>query len=194
MDTTTEDAVQGSDSAGSEQEAALMVALREGFKKSIQMSKANLEPRQFERNLMPLEGKLDVDATAIAADVVGSVVHRLEAGFDELCMRNGVNEKLLQVERAARRYQQEEEARENAKHMLLRPLPAGVNPADLLKRRKMKVKAAERERLLKLLKEEEALAAQEGAGVEGIEREIALRLKEVKDIRLEISQAASSLP
>eukprot|EP00903_Cladosiphon_okamuranus_P005995 g5915.t1 len=164
---------------------------------AMQRTAANLGPEVLRKYVKPIEGKVgDADPTALAVKVVARVVEKSEEAFGQLCERLQVNEKLLALERAQERRQREEKLRQGPSISDVigqnSPLPGCRRPAELVRESTMKLKLAERDRLLALAEEAERAADAEAAKVAEIEAELEDLLEKVTATQQALAEASSA--
>eukprot|EP00752_Nemacystus_decipiens_P018769 g16828.t1 len=182
------------------EESQLLTLIRKAHSMAMKKTAAELGPEVLRKDVKPLVGKVgDVDPTALAVRVVARVVEKSEEAFEQLCERRSVNEKFLALERAS-----DQQQRQRPDETVFQggtmsdvmgpntPLPGGRQPAELVRESTMKLKLAERDRLLALAEEAERAAEAEEAKVAEVEAELGELLEYVMTMRKTLAEASSA--
>ncbi|CAB1116495.1 unnamed protein product [Ectocarpus sp. CCAP 1310/34] len=192
-------------SSGPNEEARLMVRMRQAHSMALKRSADKLTSHVLLKRVRPIQGKLgDADPAALAAQVVAQVIEKSEESFEKLCQRIRVNEKFLALERAReehlelqqRRADQLRRQQNNNLSDLIgetTPLPGGRDPTELVRESTMNLKRAERARLLVLAEEAERSADAEAAKVAAVAAELEEWLGRVAGTQQALAEACSSL-
>ncbi|CAM9528415.1 unnamed protein product [Scytosiphon promiscuus] len=193
-------------------EAGIMAKIREAHSVAMKRTASKLRPEVLQKQVRPIRGKVgDVDPAELAARAVAQVVEKSEEAFGQVCQRMSVNSKLVSLEKAWEQHleweQQQQQKQREAEQLKQdqdsasisdligqpSPLPGGRKPAELVRETTMKLKLAERARLLELAEEAERRADAEAEKTAKVEAAVAEQLTILAGTQQGMAEAASFL-